>query len=109
MTSYISEDGGGSRSLPTPTPNTQAPAQTNGKSSQSRSGLVPTNNVTTKDGITVRTRIEPSLAVEDVIRQLCISLKLKDGPGVYALRDDNDELVTNDNLRKKIRAKVNLK
>ena len=81
---------------------------TNGKSS-TRGGLVPTNNVTTKDGITVRTRIEPSLAVEDVIRQLCISLKLKDPPGVYALRDENDELVTNDNLRKKIKGKVNLK
>ncbi|KAI0741714.1 ELMO/CED-12 family-domain-containing protein [Daedaleopsis nitida] len=85
--------------LPSPT--------TNGKSP--KGGLVPTNNVTTKDGITVRTRIEPSLAVEDVIRQLCISLKLKDPPAVYALRDDNDELVTNDNLRKKIKAKVNLK
>lgn len=86
-------------SLPSPS--------TNGKSS--KGGLVPTNNVTTKDNITVRTRIEPSLAVEDVIRQLCISLKLKDPPAVYALRDDNDELVTNDNLRKKIKAKVNLK
>ena len=108
MASY-SEDGG-SRALPTPTTSNPQP-QTNGKSSQSqpKGGLVPTNNVTTKDGITVRTRIEPSLAVEDVIRQLCISLKLKDPPGVYALRDENDELVTNDNLRKKIRAKMNLK
>lgn len=94
---------------PAPTlPNSQT--QANGKTSQSQSkGLVPTNNVTTKDGVTVRTRIEPSLAVEDVIRQLCMSLKLKDTPAVYALRDENDELVTNDNLRKKIKAKANLK
>lgn len=28
---------------------------------------------------------------------------------MYALRDDNDELVTNDNLRKKVKGKVNLK
>ncbi|KAI0923725.1 hypothetical protein AcV5_009196 [Taiwanofungus camphoratus] len=71
--------------------------------------LVPTNNVTTKEGLTVRVRIEPSLAVDDVIRQLCISLKLKDPSAMYALRDETDELVTNDNLRKKIKAKANLK
>ncbi|KAI0630864.1 ELMO/CED-12 family-domain-containing protein [Trametes polyzona] len=105
MSSNHAEDGG-SRRPATPTPNN---TQTNGKSTQAKSGLVPTNNVTTKEGITVRTRIEPSLSVDDVIRQLCISLKLKDPPAVYALRDENDELVTNDNLRKKIKGKVNLK
>lgn len=78
---------------------------TNGNSPK----LVPTNNVTTKEGLTVRVRIEPSLAVDDVIRQLCISLKLKDPSAMYALRDETDELVTNDNLRKKIKAKANLK
>ncbi|GBE86653.1 hypothetical protein SCP_0905330 [Sparassis crispa] len=36
-------------------------------------------------------------------------LKLKDPPAMYALRDESDEFVTNDNLRKKIKAKVNLK
>lgn len=108
MASYLPEDGG-SRAPSTPTL-TNPQVQTNGKSqSQPKGGLVPTNNVTTKDGITVRTRIEPSLAAEDVIRQLCISLKLKDPPAMYALRDENDELVTNDNLRKKIKAKMNLK
>ncbi|EJF64399.1 hypothetical protein DICSQDRAFT_54246 [Dichomitus squalens LYAD-421 SS1] len=106
MSSY-SLDEGGSR-LPA-TPTLSAPPSTNGKAGGSRAGLVPTNNVTTKEGITVRTRIEPSLAVEDVIRQLCISLKLKDPPAMYALRDENDELVTNDNMRKKIKGKVNLK
>ncbi|OCH96256.1 hypothetical protein OBBRIDRAFT_229080 [Obba rivulosa] len=81
----------------------------NGNASQAKGGLVPTNNVTTKDGLTVRTRIDPTLTVEDVIRQLCISLKLKEPPAVYALRDETDELITNDNLRKKIKGKVNLK
>jgi hypothetical protein len=71
--------------------------------------LVPTNHVTTKDGITVRARIDPTLTVDDVIRQLCISLKLADPPARYALRDDADELVTNDNLRKMIRTKRDLK
>ncbi|KAH9940806.1 ELMO/CED-12 family-domain-containing protein [Epithele typhae] len=103
------------RALPNPPPATSttpvANGPSNGKTSQAatKGGLVPTNNVTTKDGITVRTRIEPSLAVEDVIRQLCISLKLKDPPVMYALRDESDELVTNDNLRKKIKSKMNLK
>lgn len=82
---------------------------TNGAPTKSSSGLIPTNTVTTKDGLTVRVRIEPTLAVDDVIRQLCINLKIKDPPGVFALRDDTDELVTNDNLRQKIKGKVNLK
>ncbi|KAI8996397.1 ELMO/CED-12 family-domain-containing protein [Trametes punicea] len=105
MSANVPEEGGSRRPI-TPT---QANSHTNGKSSQAKTGLVPTNNVTTKEGLTVRTRIEPSLSVDDVIRQLCISLKLKDPPAVYALRDENDELVTNDNLRKKIKGKVNLK
>lgn len=71
--------------------------------------LVPTNNVTMKDGLTVRARIDPTLTVDDVVRQLCINLKVKDPPGAFALRDDADELVTNDNLRKMIQTKANLK
>ena len=71
--------------------------------------LIPTNTVTLRDGSTVRVRIEATLAVEDVVRQLCISIKIKDPPTMYALRDEGDELVTNENLRKKIKAKVGLK
>lgn len=71
--------------------------------------LIPTNNVTTKDGVTVRARIDPTLTVEDVVKQLCINLKIQEPPVMYALRDETDDLVTNDNLRKKIKAKVNLK
>ncbi|KAF8239268.1 hypothetical protein L208DRAFT_1238269 [Tricholoma matsutake] len=81
---------------------------TNG--TQARSGaLVPTNNVSTGDGQIVRARIDPTLTVDDVVKQLCINLKIKDPPSNFALRDETDELVTNDNLRKKIRAKANLK
>lgn len=71
--------------------------------------LVPTNTVTTKDGVTVRARIDPTLTVDDVVKQLCLNLKIKDPPVMFALRDDTDDLVTNDNLRKKIKMKVNLK
>ncbi|KAF4610887.1 hypothetical protein D9613_007022 [Agrocybe pediades] len=81
----------------------------NGNGTQSKSALVPTNNVTTGDGLTVRTRIDPTLTVDDVMKQLCLNLKIKESPSNFALRDDLDELVTNDNLRKKIRNKVNLK
>ncbi|KIK61716.1 hypothetical protein GYMLUDRAFT_243399 [Collybiopsis luxurians FD-317 M1] len=83
------------------------PANTNG--SQSKSGLVPTNNVTTSEGVTVRARIDPTLTVADVVKQLCVNLKIKGTPSDYALRDENNELVTNDNLRKKIKAKLDLK
>ena len=71
--------------------------------------LVPTNTVTTKDGVTVLARIDPTLTVDDVVRQLCINLKITDPPGRHALRDEADELVTNDNLRKMIRMKRELK
>ena len=71
--------------------------------------LVPTNTVTTATGLTVRTRIDPVLTVDDVVRQLCINLNIKEPPSNFALRDETDELVTNDNLRRKIKAKVNLK
>jgi len=77
--------------------------------SQKPGALVPTNNVTTGDGVTVRTRIDPTLTVDDVMKQLCLNLKIKEPPSHFALRDETDELVTNDNLRKKIRNKVNLK
>ncbi|KAJ3919691.1 ELMO/CED-12 family-domain-containing protein [Lentinula edodes] len=77
--------------------------------SQAKSGLVPTNNVTTSEGITVRARIDPTLTVADVVRQLCVNLKIKGIPSDYALRDENHELVTNDNLRKKIKARLDLK
>ena len=76
---------------------------------QSKSQLVPTNTVSTSDGVTVRARIDPTLTVDDVIRQLCVNLKIKEHASHFALRDDSDELVTNDNLRKKIKAKVHLK
>lgn len=78
--------------------------------SHSRSGaLVPTNNVSTQDGLTVRARIDPTLTVDDVVKQLCLNLKIKEPPANFALRDETEELVTNDNLRKKIKTRVNLK
>lgn len=70
--------------------------------------LVPTNHVTTLEGVTVRARIDPTLTVDDVIKQLCSSLK-KEPASNFALRDDSGELITNDNLRKKIRGRVGLK
>ncbi|KAF8966320.1 ELMO/CED-12 family-domain-containing protein [Flammula alnicola] len=80
-----------------------------GQNSAARSALVPTNNVTTADGTTVRTRIDATLTVDDVMKQLCLNLKIKESPSHFALRDETDELVTNDNLRKKIKNKSNLK
>ncbi|KAF9240704.1 ELMO/CED-12 family-domain-containing protein [Melanogaster broomeanus] len=88
---------------------TLAPSTSNGTRPKS-TGLIPTNNVTTKEGTTVRARIDPTLTVEDVVRQLCVNLKVTEPSTNFALRDrDNDELVTNDNLRKKIKNKAHLK
>lgn len=71
--------------------------------------LVPTNTVTTAAGLTVRTRIDAVLTVDDVVRQLCVNLKIKEPPSDFALRDETDELVTNDNLRRMIKTRANLK
>lgn len=84
-----------------PTPNQSGTKQ--GKA------VVPTNHVTTKDGVTVRARIDPTLTVEDVIRQLCLNLKLKDPPAMFSLRDEDDTLVTTENLNKMIKSRANLK
>ncbi|KAF8623031.1 hypothetical protein AX15_006543 [Amanita polypyramis BW_CC] len=84
-----------------------APSAPNG--TQSKSQLVPTNTVSTSGGVTVRARIDPTLTVDDVIRQLCVNLKIEEPASYFALRDESDELVTNDNLRKKIKAKVHLR
>lgn len=83
-----------------------ASGATNGTSARA---LVPTNTVSTADGVTLRARIDPTLTVDDVVRQLCLNLKIKEPHSNFALRDELDELVTNDNLRKKIKGKVNLK
>jgi engulfment/cell motility protein 1 len=76
---------------------------------RSAATLVPSNTVTTKAGVTVRARIDPALAVADVIRQLVLSLKLPEPPAEFALRDDAEELVTDENMRRKIINKVPLK
>ena len=70
--------------------------------------LVPTNHVTTLEGVTVRARIDPTLTVDDVVKQLCSSLK-KEPASNFALRDESGELVTNDNLRRKSRGRFALK
>lgn len=71
--------------------------------------VIPTNSVTWEN-VTVRARIDAALAVEEVVRQLCVSLKIPDPPAMHALRDaETDELVTTENLRRKIAAKAALK
>jgi len=89
---------------------TTSPLATNGVRSKSTTGLIPTNHVTTREGTTVRARIDPTLTVEDVVRQLCVNLKVTEPSTNFALRDrDTEELLTNENLRKKIKNKAHLK
>jgi engulfment and cell motility protein 1 len=77
----------------------------NGASSKS---LIPTNSVATKDGV-VKVRIDPTLMVADVVKQLVMNLQIKQPPSDFALRDEDEELVTNENLRKMIKSKAKLK
>jgi hypothetical protein len=83
----------------------QRAAVTNGSSNKT---LIPTNSVTTKDGV-VKVRIDPTLMVVDVVKQLVANLQIKQSPSDFALRDEDDELVTNENLRKMIKTKAKLK
>jgi len=71
--------------------------------------LFSANTVETKDGWKVRARIDPSLATSEVVRQLCLSLKLMETSDLYALRTDTDELVTDANLGRVVRDKTPLK
>ena len=88
---------------------TPSPLNANGIRSKT-TGLIPTNHVTTREGTTVRARIDPTLTVDDVVRQLCVNLKVTELSTNFALRDrDTEELVTNENLRKKIKNKAHLK
>jgi hypothetical protein len=80
-------------------------ATANGASSKT---LIPTNSVTTKDGV-VKVRIDPTLMVADVVKQLVANLQIKQPHSDFALRDDDDELVTNENLRRMIKSKAKLK
>ncbi|KZV79404.1 hypothetical protein EXIGLDRAFT_707149 [Exidia glandulosa HHB12029] len=79
------------------------------RTTRPKSGLVPTNTIVTKDGQQIRAKIDATLSVSHVIRTLCINLSIPDPPKLYALRDENDVLVTNDNLRKMIKTKAKLK
>ena len=83
----------------------QRAAATNGTSTKT---LIPTNSVITKDGV-VKVRIDPTLMVVDVVKQLVANLQIKQSPSDFALRDEDDELVTNENLRKMIKSKAKLK
>jgi engulfment and cell motility protein 1 len=82
----------------------RAPAS-NGTSSKTP---IPTNSVMTRDGV-VKVRIDPSLMVADVVKQLVANLQIKQPPSDFALRDEDEELVTNENLRRMIKTKAKLK
>lgn len=79
------------------------------RTTRPKSGLVPTNTIVTKEGQQIRAKIDATLSVSHVIRTLCINLNIPDPPKLYALRDENEVLVTNDNLRKMIKTKAKLK
>ncbi|GAC94933.1 hypothetical protein PHSY_002506 [Pseudozyma hubeiensis SY62] len=69
-------------------------------------------NLVTYGQSTIKALIDPSLPVQDVIRQLCANahLGVQEPPALFALRDDdNDELVDDANMAKKIEVGANFK
>ncbi|KDR80658.1 hypothetical protein GALMADRAFT_222251 [Galerina marginata CBS 339.88] len=68
-----------------------------------------TNSIVTLNGRTVQARIDPTLPVEEVVKQLCFNLKVKEPPSHFVIRDTMGEQVTDDNLRIKIENHADLK
>lgn len=69
-------------------------------------------NLVTYKQSTIKALIDPSLPVQDVIRQLCANahLGVQEPPALFALRDDeNDELIDDSNMARKIEAGSNFK
>lgn len=69
-------------------------------------------NLVTYNQSTIKALIDPSLPVQDVIRQLCANahLGVQEPPALFALRDDeDDELIDDANMAKKIDAGANFK
>lgn len=50
-----------------------------------------------------------SQLVTDVVRQLCLNLAITESPVLFALRDEQDQLVTDENMRRHIKDRTNLK
>ncbi|CBQ68916.1 related to engulfment and cell motility gene 1 protein [Sporisorium reilianum SRZ2] len=69
-------------------------------------------NLVTYGQSTIKALIDPSLPVTDVIRQLCANahLGVQEPPALFALRDDDDdELIDDANMARKIEAGANFK
>ncbi|CDR99311.1 hypothetical protein, partial [Sporisorium scitamineum] len=69
-------------------------------------------NLVTYGQSTIKALIDPSLPVQDVIRQLCANahLGVQEPPALFALRDDDDdELIDDANMARKIEAGANFK
>ena len=69
-------------------------------------------NLVTYGQSTIKALIDPSLPVQDVIRQLCANahLGVQEPPALFALRDDDDdELIDDTNMARKIEAGANFK
>lgn len=96
--------------LPLPKTPMSSSAHTAANGNGTKAGsLEATNSITTSEGLThVRARIDPTLPVNDVVKQLCASLKIRESPSHFALKDEGGEVVTDDNLKSKIENKCNL-
>ncbi|KAN0062511.1 hypothetical protein ACQY0O_005042 [Thecaphora frezii] len=69
-------------------------------------------NLVTYKQATIKALIDPSLPVQDVIRQLCANahLGVQEPPALFALRDDETEdLIDDSNMARKIEAGANFK
>ncbi len=71
-------------------------------------------NIVTYKSASIKALVDPTLSVSDVVRQLCANAHLgvspSEPPALFALRDeDGEELVTDENLARKIEQGRNFK
>ncbi|CAO1637346.1 unnamed protein product [Sympodiomycopsis kandeliae] len=90
-------------------PNTNGHGETSPRGSSSSVGRI---NTVTYRNATIKAQIDTTMMVSDVIRQLCANahLGVQEPPALFALRDEeNDELIQDSNLARKIQLGRNFK
>lgn len=91
---------------------TSSQATIPGPSTTTAAAPIARINTVTYRNATIKAQIDPTMVVADVIRQLCANahLGVQEPPALFALRDeDNDDLIDDSNLARKIEAGTSFK
>lgn len=100
-----------SRYVPAVPPSSNADPRRPSTTSQTSNSIAKINTVSYRNA-TIKAQIDTTMMVSDVIRQLCANahLGVQEPPALFALRDeDDDELIDDANLARKIESGASFK